>query len=72
MPGIDALILPKREQLAGFRQRRVIRVHEPSLINASSNDYMDLARLRLDKAARRRKSRRVGAVGYFEKRCDQR
>lgn len=44
MPNLDALILPKLAALEPSRQRRHLRVHDASLIDVASNDYLGLSR----------------------------
>ncbi len=44
MPDLDALIAQRLEALAAAGLRRQLRVHDPALIDVSSNDYLGLSR----------------------------
>lgn len=44
MPHLDALIGPRLEALAASCQRRLLRAHDETLIDAASNDYLGLSR----------------------------
>ena len=44
MADLDALILPRLAALEPSRQRRLLRVADPVLIDVSSNDYLGLSR----------------------------
>ena len=44
MADLDALITPHLDQLSASRQRRLLRVPDPRLIDVSSNDYLGLSR----------------------------
>jgi 8-amino-7-oxononanoate synthase len=41
---LDRLITPRLEALAASRQRRLLRAHDPTLIDVASNDYLGLSR----------------------------
>ncbi|MEW6164593.1 MAG: 8-amino-7-oxononanoate synthase [Pseudomonadota bacterium] len=44
MPSLDALIAPRLAELEAAGLRRVLRVHDPALIDVASNDYLGLSR----------------------------